>query len=335
MVVTACGPIVYPRGESLPPVAEKGFQVPVTIIVEPPDGPAIPLAKLIADSVAQELAGNGVVAISGAAAKSVPPAPNLKGKQYVLKGRAEPNLSDREIPFVTVIHWTLFDEKGEDIGNYSQGVEGNRLQWEYGDPVIIRAVGKGAATPILSMIREDADVIPAAAPIRTALLIMPVLGAPSNGNQMLTRAIDAAVKAAGYATTDDPAQAGYILQGLVDVAVPESGRQKVLIVWKVTTGDGRDVGQASQENTLPQESLSGPWDRVAVTVVAAVFGSIDQMLEGARKYRVEQTPSGLPADGTVQPAPSSVPIPPVEPQNQPPQIAPLPQEPGRALPPPS
>lgn len=312
LLLAGCGEIVRPSGRAVQAPPREAISRP-NLLVEPLDGPARPLAKLLAEAVALELAQGGLAAATAPTGAS----------EYVLRGRTETNLADRDIPFTTIIHWTLFDPKGAVVGIYSQGVEGSRLQWEYGDPVIIRAVGKGAATPILALLREDATEVPVAAPLRTALLVKPVLGAPSDGNQMLTRAINAAVQQAGYEVTEEPAQAGYVLEGLVDVDQPQQGLQKVRIVWKVTTGDGRQGGFATLENTLPTESLAGPWDRAAVSIVAAVFPSIDQMLEGAKKYRVDTLPSQMPIGG--RPSGSAEPAGPPTP--------PLPRVPGRAPPP--
>jgi hypothetical protein len=304
LAIAACGSVVRP--DASPRAAVQR----VTVLVEPVDGTSIPMGKLLAGSVAEELSGAGVPAAMSA----------LGASPFVLRGRAETNSDDPNIPFINVIHWTLFDDRAAIRGTYDQGIEGSRQQWQYGDPVVIRSVGKGAATPIMAMIREDATLVTQPEPLRTALMVKPVLGAPSNGNQMLSRAIGAAVESAGYATTDDPQQAGYVLQGLVDVDPAEDGRKKVRITWTVTTGDGKEVGRAAQENTLPTESLEGPWDRVAVTVVAAAFPAIDQMLDGAKKVRADEFPSAM---GKEPPAGSGPPVPS------------LPQIPGRAPPPPA
>ena len=314
LLLAGCGAIVYPSDGGRTSRAADGPPPKIRLVVVPIDGPPIPMARILADAVVQEFSASGVEATLGGYG------------QYVLKGKAETNVTDPNVPFITVIHWTLDDDTGKRIGIYSQGVEGSRMQWEYGDPVIVRNVGKGAATPILAMIRDDVLTVPVAAPVRTAVLVKPVLGAPSDGNQRLTRAITAGIQNAGYALTDDPSQAGYVLEGLVDVDPAQGGRQRVRIVWKVVTGDGREVGRAAQENTLPTESLEGPWDRVAVTVVASAFNSIEQMLEGAKRYQLENFPSGAPLpgrSGTAAPPPGG-----------PTPRGPVPSTPGRAPPPP-
>jgi hypothetical protein len=310
--LAACGTAV-PSGDGAtkPASGPPAQRARVGLQVDTVDGTSVPLGKLLAAAVVEELNAVGLQAQLGPMMRS----------HFTLRGKAETNTDDPAIPFITLIHWNLYDDRGALVGTFDQGVEGNKIQWQYGDPVIIRAVGKGAALPLLAMIREDATAVVSAAPVRAALLVKPILGAPSNGNQMLGRALNAAIQNAGYALTEDPQQAGYVIQGLVDVDDLDGGRQKVRIMWTVTTGDGKEVGRAAQENTLPKESLEGPWDRVAVSVVAGAFPSIDQMLEGAKRYQIDEFPSQMqgPANRGTGPVPAN---------------PALPQEPGRAPPPP-
>ena len=115
----------------------------VQVRVDPIDGPAIPMARLVAQSVAA-----GLTDLNVAAAAKVPGL-----TPYVLKGRAEANRSDPKVPFVVLIHWTLLDADGDTVALHTQGVPGSWRQWEYGDPRVIDAVGTGAARPIAALIR--------------------------------------------------------------------------------------------------------------------------------------------------------------------------------------
>lgn len=125
------------------PAPEAGAGPAVEVRVEPIDGPAVPMARLLAQSVA-----DGLNALNVAASAKVPGL-----SRYVLKGRAEANRSDPKIPYVVLIHWTLLDAAGEPVGLHTQGVPGSWWQWEYGDPRVINAVGSGAARPIAALVR--------------------------------------------------------------------------------------------------------------------------------------------------------------------------------------
>jgi hypothetical protein len=138
--LAACGGFAGIALEAPEPRDFEGAGVQVR--VDPIDGPAIPMARLVAQSVATGLSGLNVAA----AAK----VPGLT--PYVLKGRAEVNRSNPKLPFVVLIHWTLFDADGDTVALHTQGVPGSWRQWEYGDPRVIDAVGASAAKPIAALI---------------------------------------------------------------------------------------------------------------------------------------------------------------------------------------
>ncbi|MHA1599049.1 MAG: hypothetical protein ACTSV1_10030, partial [Alphaproteobacteria bacterium] len=103
------------------------------------------------------------------------------------------------------------------------------------------------------------------------------------------------------------------LSGTVAVQAEANGRDRVSIVWRVTTPDGFEVGRASQENTVPSGSLNGDWGDNADKIAAAAVTGIERIL-GIRN-----------ADGRITPGTGGTP--PGAPVN-------LPQVPGRAPPPP-
>ncbi|MDP6571984.1 MAG: hypothetical protein QGI63_01900 [Rhodospirillales bacterium] len=260
-------------GFEQPPKVE--IKKSVGIRVEPVDGPPAPMARLLAQSVAAELDTQRVLASVGVAGDS----------RYVLRGRAERNRDNNRVPFIVVIKWDLVDASGKLVGNHSQGVEGTWWQWEYGDPRIIRSVGKAAAKPIVAMIRVEPDTVPPGAPQPANLLILEVKGALGDGNSALTREMKAAAKAAGIATTELPDVATHVLQGVVRAEAPSGPRQRVTIVWTMTTPDGREVGKATQENTVAAGSLDGAWGPVAALVARAATRGVEDILSRSRQIR--------------------------------------------------
>ncbi len=113
-------------------------------------GPALPMGRLLARSVADALARRNIPA-----GPSDGPSGGLSGAAgYVLEGRTEVNLKTPGSPYIVFIHWTLRDRGGASVGTYSQGVRGTWLQWEYGDPRIIRAVGDGTAEAVWSLLSQ-------------------------------------------------------------------------------------------------------------------------------------------------------------------------------------
>ncbi len=303
LAVHACGSIPQPyrsgHGSPANPLLEPSDGVGIR--VAPVEGPTVPMARLLARSVADELKELEVPATAMAASAS----------RYVLHGRTEINRENAALPYIMVIRWTLFDQTGEIVGRHTQGVEGTWWQWEYGDPRIIRAVGKGAAKPIAAMLTgEDDEPFLPTAPRGAALFVEPVEGAPGDGNQSLGRALRMALRTAGIILTEDREKADFVLRGGVEVAPPDGGRQKVRIVWTVNQVGGAEVGTATQENAVPAHSLDGAWGRVAVLAAAAALDGIEQMLEPARADRVRKFLPATPPGRRLKQIPGRAPPPP-------------------------
>jgi hypothetical protein len=302
LLLVSCTPA--DRALTLEPLAPRVEVAQVTDVrVELVKGPALPMAKLLSSAVAAGLIEHGVKTSIRADEVS----------RYVLKGRAEANWDDARVPFVMLIYWTLVDLKGDEVGAYTQGVRGARWKWQYGDPRIIRAVGNGAAKPLAAMIVDDVEKPLPALLLGAGILVNPVHGAPGDGNIALHRAIIAALRAADVSITEDRRQANLTLSGQVGLQPVPGNQDKVLIIWRVLTMDGFEVGRATQENTVPRGSLNGPWGDQAAKVAAAALTGIERILGSSNRG----------------PAPASV-----GDQGTPPPTPDLQRIPGRAPPPP-
>lgn len=271
--------------------------------VERVAGPAVPMANLLSEAVVKGLGELGVRATTSKNEVSL----------YVLEGRAEANWTDSRVPFVMLIYWTLNDISGKQVGVYTQGIRGARWKWEYGDPLIIRAVGNGAAKPIASMISvEETPTLPVLL-MGAGILVNTVEGAPGDGNQALTEAIKKALGRLDVLITEDRRQAKIQLSGTVNVQPLPGGMARVGIVWRLITPDGFEVGRASQENTLSAASLAGSWAGNAERIATSATTGIERIL-GLGGAAGRATPGAI----DVAPPPSPD----------------LPRVPGRAPPPP-
>ena len=137
-----------------------GIRIPLV------EGPPIPMARLLAESLADELNIFNVPATTDMGAEG----------PYVLRGRTEVNNTDPNVPFIALIHWTLIDREGNAIGTHIQGVEGSRWQWDYGDPRIIRTAGRNAAKAFATLIQGNDDILMPLEPRRAGLIVAPVQG---------------------------------------------------------------------------------------------------------------------------------------------------------------
>ena len=84
------------------------------IRVDPIDGPSVPMARLLAESVTAGLQAFKVPATIAWPSTS----------RFVLKGRAEANRTDPGVPFIVLIHGTLSERTGRTVGSFTQGVRG-------------------------------------------------------------------------------------------------------------------------------------------------------------------------------------------------------------------
>ena len=270
----ACAPPAAtrpPPGDGLSPRVRLGDDLGVR--VEPVDGPALPMAWLLARSVAEGLRELDLPATTDRRATAA----------YLLKGRAEMQAGQPGAPFVVLVHWTLLSMSGEEIGSHIQGVRGTEWHWQYGDPKMIRAVGKGTARPVAAMIEVNTGKPTTFERPKSGLLVESVEGAPGDGNTALRRAITAAMRATDISITEDLRQTGYVLRGRVTVAATLDGRRKATIVWTVTTLDGREMGKATQVNTVAAGSLDGAWGHKAVVIAAAAVEGIERILGMAER----------------------------------------------------
>ena len=167
--------------------------------------------------------------------------------------------------------------------------------------------------PVLMPVPDDKSGLipdpPAVAWTRPSFLIKPVEGAPGDGNVSLTNAIKSALRKRDLTVTEDPRQAGYVIEGRVQVGPTVNGRQQAKITWAVNTITGQEVGKAVQENAVKAGSLDGPWGRIADIVTNAAVVGIQEL------FGVDAKQS------------SRLDLPPVPPMPA------LPREPGRAPPP--
>jgi hypothetical protein len=294
LVLAACQegniPLVGDLPLSIGPLQPKVEVSKVTDVrVELVQGPALPMAKLLSNAVTTGLNEHGV--------KSTVQGDEIS--RFVLNGRAEANWNDRRVPFVMLIYWTLSDASGETVGTYTQGVRGARWKWEYGDPRIIRAVGNGAAKPLAAMIVEEEEKPIPAVLLGAGILIKPVVGAPGDGNEALGRAIMDALRKADVSITEDRRQARLSLSGQVGLQPLGNGFDKVLIVWKVLTMDGFELGRATQENTVLSDRLRAPWGEDAKKIAEAAVIGIERILISPRARRTPsyKNPGGTPPSG--------------------------------------
>jgi hypothetical protein len=118
-------------------------------------------------------------------------------------------------------------------------------------------------------------------PAATAALVPNVTGAPGDGGQSLTAAIQKELTKNGITLASGAASAGgpnYRVEGRVALGAPNAGKQPIQIDWDVKDPQGKKLGTVSQKNEIDQGSLDGAWGKTADAAAAAAAQGIVKLL---------------------------------------------------------
>ena len=291
--------------------------------IAPPEGAAVPMAKLLQRSVAVALGRYNVPASysSGAA-------------RYLLSGHAGPNRDPAQASAVA-IEWRIFDRRqGREAGRFTLPVAGDQFAWDHGDPRVIAQVGDETSRRFVALIDGSRPVAAVnhgprdapAPPSSAALAPRPVLqsapppsartaagptvflarvgGAPGDGDAALAQAARAALEVGGFRPAVRREDARYIVAGSVNVAAPAERRQAIRIVWEVSSPDGRPLGRAVQENAVPAGSLNGTWGPMASLVAGAAVAGITDVISRSEETAARAL-SDAPLPGRAAPSESA------------------------------
>jgi len=301
-----------------------------SVQVVPPEGTTVPMGKLIAEYVVENLKKEEISAQLAAVGPR-------SERSFVLSGVAEPYVGDRRVNYRRILRWILSDTNGRVISTYALGIEGTDQDWDFGSPRVLSSIGMGTAGPVAQMVRRETRATTPLDPLRAGLLVEQVTGLGAAQARILTRGVARALRTSDVLVTGDPRQATFRLAGEVTVEGAQNGFEKVRIVWRVLTMDRRELGRAMQENDLPAGTIdtarAGVVDNARLGVVdkvrlgaggtgrwAAAVPSISKAAAVGIEYVFGTRPG--PPPGSARRA-----------RGAPPPIA-LPGEPGRALPPP-
>ena len=118
--------------------------------------------------------------------------------------------------------------------------------------------------------------LPAPGDASTAITV--VTGAPGDGAQSLTAALQRALSGGGVKLAAAGMTGTYSVQGRVTMGQPAGGKQSIKIEWLVFDPAGKKVGTVSQNNQVPQGSLDGPWGKTADAAAAAAAQGVLKLL---------------------------------------------------------
>ncbi len=125
----------------------------------------------------------------------------------------------------------------------------------------------GVAQRLLALIGRDG--LPRSDDQRRTFVIVPVVGAPGNGATALARAMALALKGRGLVLAQEPDDTTLLVMGSVVVTDRDPGVQNVEVIWELLSPDGARLGIVSQENTIDEGALDGPWGPIAPAIASA------------------------------------------------------------------
>jgi len=164
-------------------------------------------------------------------------------------------------------------------------------------PTAVAVVSPPAAgndTTLAAVAAEPVDDQPVAAAVKpvkadatgrkqiTAVVVLPVSGAPGSGNADLTKAMRQTLEDAGWPVLVKPRDDALTISGRVKLGPAQGKSQNVALAWTVKTPDGKTLGTVKQANAVPQGSLEGGWGDNALFAAQAAAGGIYDLV---KKYR--------------------------------------------------
>jgi hypothetical protein len=133
--------------------------------------------------------------------------------------------------------------------------------------------------------------------------LLPVRGAPGDGNRSLTARMGERLAVLGFQVQDQADAAEYAVQGVVEMGPAARGQQRIEVVWTVSRRDGYDLGRVVQLNEIPTGSLNGLWGDVAFVVADEAAGGVRDVITNAGGQAVpSQTAGTAPTAGAAPPS---------------------------------
>lgn len=238
------------------------------IVVRDIEGAPPEMASEMAEAMAEALAEANVPASTSVGNAS----------SYFLTARVAASPVDENETKLLVL-WELRDHSGALVDRYLQHETVSRTAWEQGQDGIVEQITAGAASNVAAFIQDESGSAGPAPGDRPTVAIMPVQGAPGDGDEQLPRAVRYFLEQAGYEVTDDLTQATAVVLGTVETGVPRAGAQEVSMSWSVMTTAGEEIGVVNLQNMVPEGALDGHWGETAYAAAGGAVEGIAAILE--------------------------------------------------------
>lgn len=273
LALGACGDLPQPhRGR--PGGLAPGLLIPLAVRLAIPPPPE----ALMSDDAAQRYSDALSEALQAADVPAIATATPLP-LDWRLQVTAQ-NTGATVIP-----RYVILNADGQGQGAVAGTPVPTRL-WAEASPETLRAVAQ-QATPrvtqlLLSVQAARASADPSAiqsGPPR--LRLIPVRGAPGDGNTALTARLRDFLGNRGYVVQELADGAAFAVTAEVSVVTAGPGLQRVEIQWIVSRRDGHELGRVLQLNEIPAGALSRSWGDVAYAAAEEAAGGVQTIIRNA------------------------------------------------------
>lgn len=111
-------------------------------------------------------------------------------------------------------------------------------------------------------------------------VVLPVTGAPGDGQASLTSAMRRFLQNAGVKLTENADGSTYSVKGSVEMGSADAGQQPITIRWTVVDPNGKIMEKAVvQRNKVPEGSLNGQWGQVAELAASEAAKSVAKLIK--------------------------------------------------------
>jgi hypothetical protein len=269
VLLTACGELPQPflgnpgataRILAQPPTPRLAVPVPGQALL--PDQAATTFAKVLADALQTQ----EVPAVAG---------PDQPGDW-----RLQVTVGLHEATVVPV--YSVIDPKGQNKGS-TEGKPLPSADWAAAAPATLSRAAIEAAPGITDLLTHIQAAMQHADPNSlynrpARVQLLPVTGAPGDGDPALTRQMRATLSGLGPMVQDTPAGADFIVRGTVRVVPIGGGQERVEIQWSVANPSGDERGRVVQLNDIPAGTLNGYWGDVASAVAQEAAGGVRDVI---------------------------------------------------------
>lgn len=273
LALAACGDLPQPfRGNPGGMAGRLKVPPPYRLAVAPPEAAMLTAteSEAFAKAIAEALLKREVPAVADA--------PLPLDWRLTMDMRLE---GDRVVP-----RYALFDPDGAPQG-VAEGSAIPARDWARPSADLFADVANDAARRAADLLlraeaaRKSTNPAALAASGPPRLYLLPVRGAPGDGNDSLTARMRDSLGDYGILAQDVADGAGFAADGRVNVAPAGRGIQRVEILWIISRRDGQELGRVLQMNEIPAGLLDRHWGDIAFAAAAEAAGGVQRVIENA------------------------------------------------------